>query len=246
MECNKVRQKYCPDLSLNFADTKNPRNLSYTDYSNREMMGTFYKGIAGITSMQAMTDEFNKDEVVKNLYRFMGGKEKEFLLHGVTVNEYFERLDPEEQQKVQRKQVYGLIRSKAFYDAGFRKRWLVIVDGTQTYSGSRKLHEGCLERHYKKGTEETVNYHCDELEAKIVLGEKLIVSIGSEFIENNGEDAERQKNMGEEERTRDRETKAFQRLAGKIKKAFPRLPVILLADSLYALAPVMDLCRGNG
>ena len=88
MECNKVRQKYCPDLSLNFADTKNPRNLSYTDYSNREMMGTFYKGIAGITSMQAMTDEFNKDEVVKNLYRFMGGKEKEFLPHGVTVNEY--------------------------------------------------------------------------------------------------------------------------------------------------------------
>ena len=248
MECNKVRQKYCPDLFRDFADTKDPRNLSYTDYSNREMLGTmFYKGIAGITSMQGMTDEFNKDGVVKNLYRFMGGKEKEFLPHGVTVNEYFERLDPEELQKVQQKQVYGLIRSKAFYDARFRKKWLVIVDGTQTYSGSRKLHEGCLERHYKKGTEEeTVNYHCDVLEAKIVLGEKLIVSIGSEFIENNGEDAERQKNMGEEERKQDCETKAFRRLAGKIKKAFPRLPVILLADSLYASDPVMDICRGNG
>ena len=248
MECNKVRQKYCPDLFRDFADTKDPRSLSYTDYSNREMLGTmFYKGIAGITSMQAMTDEFNKDGVVKNLYRFMGGKEKEFLPHGVTVNEYFERLDPQELQKVQQKQVYGLIRSKAFYDARFRKRWLVIVDGTQTYSGSRRLHEGCLERHYKKGTEEeTVNYHCDVLEAKIVLGEKLIVSIGSEFIENNGEDAERQKNMGEEERKQDCETKAFRRLAGKIKKAFPRLPVILLADSLYASEPVMDICRGNG
>ena len=97
MECNKVRQKYCPDLFRDFADTKDPRNPSYTDYSNRELLGTvFYKGIAGITSMQAMTDEFNKDQVVKNLYRFMGGKEKEFLPHGVTVNEYFERLDPEE------------------------------------------------------------------------------------------------------------------------------------------------------
>ena len=194
MECNKVRQRYCPDLFWDFADTKDPRNLSYTDYSNREMLGTmFYKGIAGITSMQAVTDEFNKNGVVKNLYRFMGGKEKEFLPHGVTVNEYFERLDPEELQKVQQKQVYGLVRSKAFYDARFRKKWLVIVEGTQTYSGSRKLHEGCLERHYKKGTEEeTVNYHCDVLEAKIVLGEKLIVNIGSEFIENNGEDAERQ------------------------------------------------------
>ena len=89
MECNKVRQKFCPDLFRDFADTKDPRNLCYADYSNREMLGTmFYKGIAGITSMQAMTDEFNKDGVVKNLYRFMGGKEKEFLPHGVTVNEY--------------------------------------------------------------------------------------------------------------------------------------------------------------
>ena len=123
----------------------------------------------------------------------------------------------------------------------------MIVDGTQTYSGRRKLNEGCLERHYKKGTEEeTVNYHCDVLEAKIVLGEKLVVSIGSKFIENNGEDAERQKNIGEEERKQDCETKAFQRLAWKIKKAFSRLPLILLADSLYASESAMDLCRGNG
>ena len=78
----------------------------------------------------------------------MGGKEKEYLPHAVTINEYFERLDPEELQKVQQKQVYRLIRSKAFYDARFMNKWLVIVDGTQTYSGSRKLNEGCLERHH--------------------------------------------------------------------------------------------------
>ncbi|MDE6435730.1 MAG: transposase family protein [Lachnospiraceae bacterium] len=172
VECNKVRQRYCPNLFRDFAGTKDLRNLSYTDYSNKGMLGTvFYKGIAGITSMQSMTYEFNEERVVKNLYRFMGEKEKEYLPHAVTVNEYLERLNPDELQKVQQKQVYGLIRSKAFYDARFQKKWLVIVDGTQTYSGSRKLNENCLERHYNKGTqEETVNYHCDVLEAKIVLG----------------------------------------------------------------------------
>ena len=46
-----------------------------------------------------------------------------------------------------------------------------------------------------------MNYHCDVLEAKIVLGESLIVSICSEFIENNGEDAERQKQMRKGSRT---------------------------------------------
>ena len=79
-----------------------------------------------------------------------------------------------------------------------------------------------------------------------MLGEKLIVSIASEFIENNTEDAERQKSMSEEERKQDCETKAFKRLAEKMKKAFPRLPVILLADSLYASEPVMNICRDNG
>lgn len=248
MECNKIRNRYCPDLFHDFADTKDPRNPNYTEYSNDELLGTmFYKGIAGIESMQMMTYEFNRERVVENLYRFMGRKEKEYLPHAVTVNEYFERLDPEELQKVQQKQVYGLIRSKVFYDARYQKKWLVIVDGTQTYSGKRKLNDGCLERRYNKGTEEeTVNYHCDVLEAKIMLGESLVVSIGSEFIENNGEDAERQKDLSEEKRKQDCETKAFKRLAGKIKKTFPRLPIILLADSLYASEPVMNTCRDNG
>ncbi len=134
MECNKVRNRYCPGLFHDFADTKDPRNQSYTVYSNDELLGTmFYKGIGGIESMQSMTYEFNREKVAENLYRFMGRKEKEYLPHAVTVNEYLEWLDPEELQKVQRKQVYGLIRGKAFYDARFQKKWLVIVDGTQTY-----------------------------------------------------------------------------------------------------------------
>lgn len=109
------------------------------------------------------------------------------------------------------------------------------------------MNDKCLERHYNRGTQnETVNYHCDVLEAKIVLGEKLIISFGSEFIENNGEDAKRQREMSEEERKQDCETKAFGRLSEKIKKKFPRLPIMLLIDSLYASEPVMNICRKNG
>ncbi len=109
VECNKVRQKYCPNLFQDFADTKDPRHQSYTEYSNKELLGTvFYKGIAGIESMQSMTYEFNKERVTENLFRFMGEKEKPYLPHAVTVNEYLERPDPEELQKLQQKQVYAL------------------------------------------------------------------------------------------------------------------------------------------
>ena len=247
VECNKVRQKFCPELFQDFSGTKDPRHQSYTEYSNKELLGTvFYKGIAGIESMQSMTYEFNSENITKNILQFLGEEEKEYLPHAVTINEYFERFDPEELQKVQRKQVYGLIRRKTFDDAKFQKKWLVIVDGTQTYSGSRKINDGCLERHFHKDTEEeTINYHCDVLEAKIVFSENVIVSIASEFIENNGEDGKIQREMSEEKRKQDCETKAFKRLAKKLKGAFPRLPIILLADSLYASEPVMNICREN-
>ncbi len=79
-----------------------------------------------------------------------------------------------------------------------------------------------------------------------MFGERLIVSIASEFIENNREEAEGQKGMGEGSHKQDSERKAFKRLSMKIKKAFPRLPIILLADSLYASEPVMDICWDNG
>ena len=69
VECNKIRNRYFPDLFRDFADTKDPRNQSYTEYSNDELLGTmFYKGIAGIKSMQSMTYEFNRERVVENLY----------------------------------------------------------------------------------------------------------------------------------------------------------------------------------
>lgn len=53
------------------------------------------------------------------------------------------------------------------------------------------------------------------------------------------------KKMSEEERKQDCEIRAFQRLAKQIKKKFPRLPMIILADSLYASEPFMNTCRKN-
>lgn len=40
----------------------------------------------------------------------------------------------------------------------------------------------------------------ETLEAKLVLGESLLVRVASEFIENNGEEAQSQETMGEEKR----------------------------------------------
>lgn len=245
--CNEIQRKFCPELFNNFGQITDPRHQGYITYTGRTMLGQmYYKGIAGITSMQDMTDKFNKPGVVKNMASFMGVEIDDYLPHHVTANDYLEQLNPNELQDTIQDMVYDLIRRKSFYDARFMGKWLIIIDGTQLYSGNTKINDKCLERHYNKGTEnETVNYHVDVLEAKIYFGSNLVCSICSEFIENNGEDAEKYRNMSEEKRKQDSEIKAFKRMAKKLKKAFPRLPIVLLMDSLYAAKPVMDICKEN-
>ena len=116
------------------------------------MLGTvYYKGIAGISSMQGMTREFNNDAVAKNLYHFMGSNPKEYLPHGVTVNEFLERLDPSELEEIQSDIVYRMIRRKTFDDAKVLGKWLVLIDGSELDEGNTQKNEQYLTRCYNKG-----------------------------------------------------------------------------------------------
>lgn len=247
-ELCKVQRKYLPELFKWFENTADPRNPFYIKYSNRMMLGQIYfKGIAGIASMQGMTQAFNNKTVSQNLSLLMGCPKSKYLPHHVTENEYLERLKPQEIEEVNHQMVYHLIRRKTFDSARYKKKWIVIVDGTQTYSGDKKINENCLERHHDKGTDaETVNYHLDVLEAKIYFGEKLLCSMASEFIEKPAKDRERYQTMSEEQIKQDCEIKAFHRLAAKIKKRYPRLPILLMGDSLYASEPVIAVCEEYG
>lgn len=248
VECGRVQRKFLPGLMDMFSETKDPRHPSYIKYSNRMMLSTLYhKDIGGIISMQDMTEQFNRETVVGNIFRLSNEKPGEFLPHYVTLNEYLERLEPEELESILRRICISSIRRKSFSDARFKGNWIVIIDGTRSYSGPRQINENCLETHHNKGTDnEEVCYHTDILEAKLYLGENLLLSIGSEFIEN-GEDYQKSKgNKSEESFKQDCETKAFRRLAAKLKKRFPRLPIVMLADSLYASDPVIEICGRYG
>ena len=110
-ECNKIQNRFCPELFSMFGRVKDPRNQSYIDYSSTVMLGTmYYKSIAGITSMQEMTTTFNDERICRNLYRFMGEDVKDYMPHGVTENEFMERLDPKELESIQQNLVYSMTR----------------------------------------------------------------------------------------------------------------------------------------
>ena len=243
VECNRIQKKFYPELFSKFEQTKDPRHSSYIEYSNKEMLGTlYYKALAEIESMQAMTREFNADKVVENLYYLIGSSVKEYLPHHVTLNEYLEKLEPAELEKILTDIVYRIIRRKTFDDAKVLKHWLVLVDGTELDSGYIQKNEHYLERCYNRGTEhEKTKYHRAVLEAKLYLGNGLMVSMGTETIENDDDYIKNK--YSEEERKQDCEIKAFRRLVKKIKQSFPRLPICIVADGLYVAENIMDLCE---
>jgi len=241
IECNKIQNRFCPELFSMFGKVKDPRHQSYVDYSARVMLGTmYYKSIAGIPSMQEMTRAFNDERICRNLYRFIGEDVKEYLPHGVTENEFLERLDPKELENIRQNIVYSLIRRKTFENARVFKKWQVIVDATELDEGYQKKNDYYLSRCYNRNEEnEFVKYHRSVLEAKIYFGDNLVCSIASETIENS----EAYVNQGEEAVKQDCESKAFVRLAAKIKKKFPRLPIIITADGLYVTKNVLQICK---
>lgn len=53
--------------------------------------------------MQEMTRKFNDEKTAESLYSFMGDPGKEYLPHSVTENEFLERLDPENLEKIKKR-----------------------------------------------------------------------------------------------------------------------------------------------
>ena len=245
VECNKIQQQFYPELFSKFEQVKDPRHSSYIEYSCKEMLGTlYYKGIAGLSSMQEMTRKFNDEIVASNLYQFMRSETKNYMPHGVTLNEYLERVEPSELERIQKDIVYKMIRRKTFDDAKVLKRWLVLVDATELDEDFTKKNDYYLSRTYNRLEEnEMVKYHRSVLEAKLYLGDNLVCSIASETIENSDEYNE--KRMSAEAIKQDCESKAFVRLAAKLKKNFPRLPICVVADGLYVNHNVIDTCISN-
>ena len=234
----RIQAHYFPDLIEDIKNVMDERNQSYVTYEIEVIIFVMIlKNICSIESMQEMNETFNEDTCVKNIYRVLGLEEKDYLPHYVTINECLSRLDNKELEKVRKKMIYGIIRKRSFeYGKFLGEKWIVIVDATQLFSFKERHCEHCLTKTINRGTpeEKTIYYH-QVLEAKLVLGDDMIISLATEFIENPKANASKQ----------DCELTSFKRLAETVKREYPRLPICLLADSLYASDSVFQICRKN-
>ena len=153
--------------------------------------------------------------------------------HGDTLNYLFRRLDPESVQEVVTDMTERLIRKKVLYPYRLLGRsFVVAVDGTGILTYPRRHCPHCLTQTQNGKT----TYFHKVLEAKLITPHGFSFSLMSEFIENVEEEMTKQ----------DCELRAFYRLAKRLKMRFPRLPIVLSLDGLYAGGPTFALCRELG
>jgi hypothetical protein len=237
-ELIKTARHFFPELIDRIGKVKDPRKQGYITYGPAEVLGVgLIKKLAGIGSMRQMDNAFNTEECIENVYRALNTVPKAELPHHDTVNDYFEALEAAETEKIRDYMAWRLISGRALEKYRLlNTKWMVLIDGTGLFTFHKKHCEHCLKREITNpgtGEKKTIYMH-HVLEAKLLAGD-MVISLESEFIENENEGVLKQ----------DCELKAFYRLAGKIKKKYPRLPICIVGDSLYACEPVFKLCENN-
>ena len=149
--------------------------------------------------------------------------------HGDTLNYLYTRSNVAEVQDAVTGMTETLIRRKVLYRHRLLDQYfLVVVDGTGMLSFSERHCPYCMTRTYQGYT----FYYHPVLEAKLVTATGLAFSLMTEFIENPRANPTKQ----------DCELKAFYRLAQRLKQRFPRLPICLLLDGLFAGGPTFSIC----
>jgi len=244
----RIVKKYFPSLMNEFrkADSTDPRKKNYIHYSLQFILVMlFFKNALTISSMTAMVSLFENSKVISNLMLF--GFCKYAAIPCIkTINQVLAILPPSFLMKIRHKIIFTLIRSKRLNSGRFRKLWVCLVDGTQTYGGEIPINDHCLTKTHNRGKEnEHTTYHRYVLEAKLWLfGTKYVFSLGTEFIENDP-NAGPNDTRGQEKVKQDCELAAFKRLAQSIKNEYPRLDIVFVFDALYVSQNVMQLCKDN-
>lgn len=187
--------------------------------------------VGKLGARRQITYRFKTDEFIRHL-NFLGQATCKTVAHGDTLAYSMERVHAEDLCALRTKMVQRLLRMRCLEDLRFLgKYWLVGIDGTGYLSFSHKHCDECLVKELRPGLKV---YAHQVLEAKLIFENGLSLSLETEFVDNR---------MGTDKQ--DCELKAFYRLAERLKKTYPQLPICLSLDSLYANRPLMDWCTKN-
>ena len=236
-----IMKQYFPKLTNWIDNLTDTRHQSYITYDFKICLLT--QILAFCSSYQSMNKigrDFNSDIVIDNINNILKTNYIE-LPHKDTLINVISEIKFEELEQIQTNIIKTLIRSKMLDKYRFNGLFHIVIDGTGLYSTRVNLGEQAITKVYNKDEEnEYTLYSYYALEAKLVCG-NMTFSLATEFVENETYTDE-YGNAYRKFDKQDCELKASYRLLNKIKKRFPKLPIIIGGDALYLGRPFLELC----
>jgi hypothetical protein len=224
----KTIDHHFPDLYEQLEAIPDCRKRS--DYSLLELI------MAGVAmflfkqgSRNAMNNERDEPKFRKNYERLFKAR----LPHMDTVEDVMRVLEEHHIETLKTELVKGLLAKKRF--RAYRvcgHSYQVVIDGTHVMDVPEDHCPHCLHQTFSNGK---TRYFHTVVEAKLVGDNGFCVSLATVWSENP-----------EEYDKQDCEFKAFQRLAAKLKRAYPRLPICVVVDALYPNQTFFQICHKYG
>jgi len=229
-----------PDLPAWLAELDDTRFQPYVDYTKEFLVWCGVLTFAcELGSRRQIDYDLREMEgaMLENLNRLAGAKQESLPVHKTVSHALVDHMGVGQFVGLQTRMVRWVIRSKVLDVCRLMGWLLVAVDGTGYVSFKKRHCPRCL----RFRTQDGFRYRHHVLEAKIVGPGGLAISIAHEMIENPAGLTEDQYDNLKQ----DCELKAFERLANRLAKCFPRLRICLLGDSIFACGPVISICEAN-
>lgn len=227
-----------PNLLTDLGNLTDNRNQSHIEYSMQEISLIRLLALCcGITSVSGIVAKLDKKEFLYNINSILDSNLKKFPCDD-TISNVINDINIIELEKLRNKLVRKLIMAKSLDNFRlFNNSFYIVIDGTGLFTTKINLGENSTYKVFNKGTEnEYTSYQYYVLEAKLVCSD-FVFSFATEFIENSS--------MNNESEKQDCELKAGHRLLKKIRNNFPKLPITIGGDALYANKPFMDACEAH-
>lgn len=232
---------YIPKILKYIDEIRDPRKNC--DYSMRylifsEMLMFLSEG----KSQRFIETAFEDTNYLENMQRIIKENVKS-IPDSEIYTDVFSRIENTDIEDFKYKVNHQMIRNKTYENDKILGKYNTIIDGTRFQKAHYKISDEWL----KETKEGKTTWYLSMLDMKLVAN-KMAISIMSEMINNEdrkkeGETEEDVAKKSTEEIKQDCELNASKRLLPNFRKRYPRLPVRIIADSLYPSIGLIDLCE---
>ena len=221
--------KHVHETAKGMEDTRNSNKIKYEvkDCLLSGLAMMFFQENSVLQFQQSMQDKFKQN----NLKSMFGVSN---IPKDTQMRSVLDACDPEKLEKVFEKIISGLQKDKILEKYKFyNQSYLISIDGSEYFSSEKVNCPHCLRKTSSETKKTRYSHHI--LQAVMIHPDrKQIIPFAPEQISNE-DGTEKQ----------DCEMNAGKRMIEKIRKAHPKMKIILTADGLYPKTPFLEVLEEN-